>query len=291
MSTTPTLKLVCESKISELMPRKNRGDRWEASGVLVNGGHYYVVFDNRSEIARLSRDLQFNAANGLFGAGRKEYGYEGIAYNAAKQRYYLLIESRKQTNGCFQASIVENDNEFNYRRTRHVDFTFKSGNKGFEAVAHVMRNGKDYLLALCEGNKCKCGKKGKTPGGGRVQLFEKMQKRWKHAQVIALPTNVPFVDYSGMSICDGRAAIVSQVNSMLWVGEFDEVDWTWRNSGQLYQFPRFDDDSIQYGNIEGVAWITPTRIVTVSDRRKKSDQPDKRLADKDQSIQVFDIPR
>ena len=72
-----------------------------------------------------------------------------------------------------------------------------------------------------------------------------------------------------MSIDNGRVAIVSQVNSMLWAGQLDEADWTWRNAGQLYEFPRSENGSIRYGNIEGVGWITPTRIVTVSDKRKK----------------------
>src|SRR5262249_42090968 len=200
-------------------------------------------------------------------------GYEGITYNAAKRRFYLLVESRRQAGGHYQASIVEYDDEFRYLKDRPLEFTFQSSNKGFEAVAHVRRDNKDYLLALCEGNKCKCGDKGRKPGGGRVQVFEKRRKQWLHSRAIALPDTLPFVDYSGMSIDDGCVAIVSQVNSMLWVGQFDEASWTWRDAGQLYEFPRSDDGAIRYGNIEGVGWITPTRIVTVSDRRKKKDQP------------------
>ena len=93
-----------------------------------------------------------------------------------------------------------------------------------------------------------------------------------------------------MSIDNGWVAIVSQVNSMLWVGHFDEAGWTWRDAGQLYEFPRSDDGTIRYGNIEGVGWITRTRIVAVSDRRKKKNQPDKGLSEKDQSVHIFDIP-
>jgi hypothetical protein len=202
----------------------------------------------------------------------------------------LLVESRKQAGGSYKASIVEYDDDFKYLKDRSVDFTFKSGNKGFEAAAHVRRNGKDYLLALCEGNKCKCGNKGREPGGGRVQLFEKKRNRWQHFRTIALPSSLPFVDYSGMSLDHGRVAIVSQENSMLWIGQFDEDGWEWRDAGQLYEFPRSEDGAIRYGNIEGVAWIAPARIVTVSDRRKKKSQPDKRLAEKDQSVHVFEIP-
>jgi hypothetical protein len=93
-----------------------------------------------------------------------------------------------------------------------------------------------------------------------------------------------------MSLDDGRVAVVSQVNSMLWVGQFDEAGWAWRDAGRLYEFPRADGGAIRYGNIEGVGWINRTQIVTVSDRRKKKNQPDKDLSEKDQSIHVFDIP-
>jgi hypothetical protein len=290
MATVPPLKLVCESKICDLIPCDQPAGRWEASGVLLKDRHYFVVFDNRTEIARFSLDLQPNDANGLFGMAHAVSGYEGITFNAVKRRFYLLVEARKHAKGCYRALIVEYDDEFRYLKERPVDFLFKSSNKGFEAVAHVRRNDSDYLLALCEANKCKCGNKGRKPGGGRVQVFEKRRKTWRHSRAIALPETVPFVDYSGMSIDNGRVAIVSQVNSMLWVGRFDEVGWRWRDAGQLYEFPRSDDGHLRYGNIEGVAWITGTRIVAVSDRRKKKNQPDGGLSEKDQSVHVFDIP-
>jgi hypothetical protein len=287
----PTLELVRERKICDLIRCDRSSKRWEASGVLARNGHFFVVFDDRTEIARIAVDLQPNGPNGLFGMAHAVRGYEGIAYNADKQRYYLLVEARKHAKGCYKAIIVEYDSEFNYLNERPLDFTFKSDNKGFEAVAHARRNDEDYLLALCEGNFCQCGRKGRTPGGGRVHLFEKKRKCWGHVAEVELPEHIPFVDYSGMSLDNGRVAIVSQENSMLWLGQFDEAAWTWRDDGQLYEFPRADDGEIRYGNIEGVAWVGPSRIVTVSDRRKKQTQPDDRLCEKDQSIHLFDIPK
>jgi hypothetical protein len=289
MVTSRTLKLVSESKIRDLVARDQASKRWEASGVLVRDGHFLVVFDDRTEVARLSRDLRRKRTNGLFGMAHKVCGYEGIAYNAAKQRLYLLVEARKHSKSSYRALIVEYDDEFNYLKDRPVDFRFKSSNKGFEAIAHVRREGQDYLLALCEGNKCQCGQKGRKPGGGRVQVFEKKRKLWRHSRTIALPPTLPFVDYSGMSLNSGRVAIVSQVNSMLWVGDFDESAWAWRSRGKLYEFPRSGDGDILYGNIEGVSWISPRCIVAVSDRRKK-DQSDKTLSEKDQSVHIFEIP-
>ena len=229
MVTMPRLKLVRETKICDLMTCDQPAKRWEASGVLVKDGYFFVVFDDRTEIARFSDDLEPNKTNGLFGMAHAACGYEGITYNAAKQRFYLLVEARKQTSGCYQASIVEYDDEFRYLKDRPVDFTFKSLNKGFVAVAHVQRNNKDYLLALCEGNKCKCGDKGRKPGGGRVQVFEKKRKRWAHFRTIALPTTLPFVDYSGMSIDRGHVTVDSQVSSKLWVGQCDEAGWERRD--------------------------------------------------------------
>jgi hypothetical protein len=290
MVTAPTLNLVRESKICDLMTRDQPTERWEAIGVLVRDGSCFVVFDDRPEIGRFPDDLLPNRTNGLFGLARADYGYEGITYNAAKQRFYLLVEARKHARGRYQAVIVEYDSDFQYLKERPLDFTFKSGNKGFEAVAHVRRNDRDYVLALCEGNKCKCGSKGRKPGGGRVQVFRKKKRRWAHSGTVALPAALPFVDYSGMSIDHGRVAVVSQVNSMLWVGQFDEAGWAWRDPGQLYEFPRSDRGAIRYGNVEGVGWVNPTRIVTVSDRRKKRNQPDEGLSEKDQSVHVFDIP-
>jgi hypothetical protein len=290
MVTVPTLNLVCEAKICDLMTSDQPTQRWEASGVLMKNGYFFVVFDDRTHIGRFSGDLQPNETNGLFGLPHGDSGYEGIAYNPVKQRFYLLVEARKRARGCYQGMVVEYDDEFNFLKERPLDFPFKSSNKGFEAVAHVRRNHQDYVLALCEGNKCKGGSKGRKPGGGRVQVFEKKRKRWAHSGTIALPTTLPFIDYSGMSIDHGRVAVVSQVSSLLWVGQFDEAGWEWRDAGQLYAFPRSESGKIRYGNIEGVGWISPKRIVTVSDRRKKRNQPDKELSEKDQSVHVFDIP-
>jgi hypothetical protein len=121
-----TLKLVRERKIRELLSCDEPTQRWEASGVLVKDGHYFVVFDDRTEVARISDGMQPNPTNGLFGGARGISGYEGITYNTDKQRFYLLVESREHRDGCFKASLVEYDDDFMYLKTRQVDFVFKS---------------------------------------------------------------------------------------------------------------------------------------------------------------------
>src|SRR6516225_3800749 len=114
MVTVPTLILVREAKIRDLLVCDQPKTRWEASGVLVKDGDYFVVFDDRTEIGRLSDDLHPKKTNGLFGIAHAEFGYEGITYNVAKQRFYLLVEARKHARGRYQALIVEYDDEFKY---------------------------------------------------------------------------------------------------------------------------------------------------------------------------------
>jgi hypothetical protein len=287
-TSVANLKLVQENKIRNLLPNGEASKRFEASGVLAKGSDYFVVFDDRTTLARIANDLRLSNSNDLIGTAPLEGGYEGIAYNAEKHRYYLLVESLPHDGDEHRAEIVEYSDAFKYLKSRPLDFVFRSCNKGFEALAHVRRDGRDYALALCEGNKCQSGRKGREPGNGRVQLFEKTKKLWSHIGTVKLPKSVEFVDYSGMSLDDDRLAVVSQENSMLWIGTFDKSTWNWRDEGRTYEFPRAPDGEIQYGNVEGISWITPSRIVTVSDRRK-SDQP-KHFADKDESIHVFDIP-
>ena len=135
MATVSTLKLVGESKLCDLVPCDPPTERWEASGVMVKDGHYFVVFDDRTEIARVSDDLRPSSTNGLFGMAHAASGYEGITYNAAKRRYYLLVESRRRKGGDYRALIVEYDDAFRFLKDRPLDFVFKSSNKGFEAVA------------------------------------------------------------------------------------------------------------------------------------------------------------
>jgi hypothetical protein len=57
MVAVTALKLVCESKVGDLLPCDQPNNRWEASGVLTQDRHFFVVFDDRTEIARFSADL------------------------------------------------------------------------------------------------------------------------------------------------------------------------------------------------------------------------------------------
>ena len=183
----------------------------------------------------------------------------------------------KHAKGRYKALIVEYDRDFKYLKDRPADFTFESGNKGFEAIAHVRRGNKDYLLALCEGNNCKGGRKGRTPGGRRIQVFEKSIKRWRHCYGIHLPACLPWS-------CGGCVTrnLYGWATSMSknGLGPTKEAFTSSRDQPMVQSCME---------NIEGVAWICSARVVTVSDRRKKRTQPDAALSEKDRSVHIFEI--
>src|SRR4051812_22696024 len=95
MTCVAMLKVVHESKIRNLLPNDTSAKRFEASGVFVKGSDYFVVFDNHTELARIANDFGSKNSNALIGTAPLKTGYEGIAYNAEKHRYYMLVESHR----------------------------------------------------------------------------------------------------------------------------------------------------------------------------------------------------
>ena len=73
---------------------------------------------------------------------------------------------------------------------------------------------------------CRSGKKGRRPGGGRIQVFQPGDDEWRHFGTIELPMTVEFEDYAGLALDGSRIAIVSQACSGLWIGSLDNSSWT-----------------------------------------------------------------
>src|SRR4029453_2587074 len=115
----------------------------------------------------------------------------------------------------FKGCIEECDEEFRFKGRQWVDFAFEKRNTGFEGLSAVRWRGCDYLLALCEGNRCRAGKKGRRPGGGRIQVLERRGKLWQRVATIELPRSVRFEDYSALAIRGERIAVTSQETSRL----------------------------------------------------------------------------
>jgi hypothetical protein len=290
MRSRPVLRLVKERKLAELIGVPEQGAVLEASGVLAKGRDCFVVFDNVRRVARIDKDLAPGAPrHAWMGRRRAGEGYEDIAYSPHQRRYYLLVEAEKHPDGTFKAVIEECDGEFRFKGRSWVDFAFEERNTGFEGLSAVRRRGHDYLLALCEGNRCRAGKKGRRPGGGRIQVLERQGTVWRTVGTIKLPRSVTFEDYSALAIRGERLAVASQQASRLWVGRLHRTDWTIVGAGRQYEFPRTKRGKLLYSTVEGISWLSDETLVAVSDLTK--DGYPGRCEAKDQSIHVFRLPR
>lgn len=279
-----------ERKLAELVAFPERGAVLEASGVLARGRDCFVVFDNVRRVARIDRSLAPGAPRHAWvGRPRTGEGYEGIAYSPHQRRYYLLIEAEKHPDGTFKAVIEERDEEFRFKGRRWVDFSFEERNTGFEGLSVVRWRGHDYLLALCEGNRCRAGREGRRPGGGRIQVLERRGKAWRSVATIKLPRSVKFEDYSALAIRGERIAVASQQASRLWLGKLRRRDWTIAGAGRQYDFPRTRTGKRLYSTVEGISWLPDDTFVAVSDLTKEGHPG--RCEAKDQSIHIFRLPR
>jgi hypothetical protein len=285
----PQLAVIAERRLADLVGAPGKDAVLEASGVVARGRDFFVIFDNFRRIARIDRGLDpASSRHGWHGPLRRGEGYEDIAYSAARQRFYLLVEAQKHPDGTYRAEIEECDRAGRSLTRLWVDVPFAKRNRGFEGLSVVRWNGRDYLLALCEGNRCRSGRKGRKPGGGRIHVLEKRAGGWRSAARIKLPRRAAFEDYSAIDLRGNRVAVVSQQTSQLWLGVLRPRDWTIAGPGRVYDMPRTGKGKRLYCAVEGIAWLSPTRFVAVSDAAKPGEP--KRCRKKSQSIHIFELP-
>jgi hypothetical protein len=282
------LELVNEAKIFGLLADR-LDPKLEASGVLAKDGLFYVIFDNLPHIALIDPELSAAAAANDVIEQKKGHdsGFEDIAYDARDGRFYVLIESLPRDGG-FMAKVQEYDDGFGYLGQAWLDFPLDRENKGLEGLTCVHRDGQTYLLGLCEGNRCRGGREGEIPGGGRVHVFQRGDRHWERVAKIRLPETVLFKDYSAIAVTGDRVAVISQMSSALWVGGLAPSGWEVTGPGRCYALPTNDDGAVVYGTAEGVSWLAPDQLVMVSDKAKP--EHPRRYQAKDQSIHIFRIP-
>jgi hypothetical protein len=285
----PVMILAAERKLAEVISPPTPDGVLEASGVIAKGADYYVVFDNVRRIARIHRSLEPRSKrHSWFGRKGDGEGYEDITFSPYTRRFYLLIEAEKHPDGTYKALIDECDESAQYKRRRWVDLAFEKRNTGFEGLSAVRWRKQDYLLALCEGNRCRVGRAGRKPGGGRIDVLQRSGTLWKPVARIKLPRSVKFEDYSAIALRGRRIAVLSQQSSRLWIGTLRFGDWMIVDGGKTFEFPRTKKGKIKYQTLEGLCWLTDRSFVCVSDLSKRHHT--KRHKKTDQSIHVFKLP-
>ena len=161
------LELVSEAKVFDILGGR-LDPRLEASGVLAKDGLFYVIFDNLPHIACVGAELSPAAvANHVIEQDRgHRRGFEDIACDSRDGRFYVLIESLPRGRAKYMAAVQEYDINFGYLGTAWLDFPLGRPNKGLEGLTCVRRQGRTYLLGLCEGNRCQGGQQAASPGVG-----------------------------------------------------------------------------------------------------------------------------
>ena len=288
MAKTRVLRLLRERKFADLLDPPARGGVFEASGVVAKGGVCFVAFDNVRRAACIASNLRLSSGvHQWLGSARMGEGYEAITYDRIRGRFYLMIEAEKHPDGTFKSVIEECDERWRVKGRAWVDFSFEDRNTGFEGLASVRSEGRQYLLALCEGNACRKDRKKRAKGRGRIHVLERKGHVWQPVARIKLPPHVNFKDYAGLAVNGDRLAVVSQESSRLWVGRLRRGRWAIVGPGRIYEFPRTKKGKRLYGTVEGISWLSPTTLAAVSDLRKK--RHPKRFARTDQSIHIFKI--
>ena len=315
---TDTLRCVDEKKIAAMgVPRLTRGGGdYEASGVQLKDGELMVVFDN--SLRMLTVDTALTQASLSAGCGSpscdQKSQYEAITWDAqGADHFFVAIESAEKRDGSRttnQAQVVAygvddlDDPEF----TQWTDVTFDTASLGMEGLAWLWHcpagdaKGDDYLLGLCQ-RKC-------SPGGdsskGWVQVLKQRPHPWTSERHLKLP--VAFSNYNDIALyppfpqtcdcaatCPGgganrgkyRVAVVSK-DPGLWIGELDTTTWSF-TSGKVYAFPEDTAGDTVYCNVEGVTFLSESRVAVVSDATDKNDAAPCRQ--KEQMIHIFDLPQ
>jgi hypothetical protein len=291
------LELVAEERIERLVPGRS-GRRFEASGLCFYNGLLHVVFDDAPDLLCLRPDWFSGGDAPVVRTLRgMAAGYEDITFQPSSGRWYCLVEAAPAEDGAIMPCIDEFDASFTFLRRSRLDFPVRDGNKGFEGLAALYHAGDEYLLCLCEGNRCRGGRKGRKPGKGRMPVFRRKAgaTHWEHTGTGKLPKSARFFDYAGLDLRDGRVTILSQSSSAIWTGRLRHlpvdpagVDTLFADDGQVLLLPRNAKDRPRYCTAEGVARVGPGLLAVVSDRAKGS-QP-RRCAQKEASVHIFRVP-
>ena len=291
LSDAPVLELVNEEKIYKLMAGSSKDDTIDASGVCVINDDFYVTFEDSAHIARFGASLTAaDRANALYRFPDDDIGREDIAYDPKLNRVLVITEAVRDSAGTYKPKVTAFDRQLRFVDDTRLDFPLEGKHRGMEGLDCVHRQGKPYLLGLCEGNHCRGGRRGRRPGGGRIQVFEKAKGSWARIDTINLPESLPFENYSSLALNGNQMAIVSSDASALWLGELLEDEWAVADEGVLYRFPLTKKGNVAYCAIDGISWLTDDTVVAVSDRCRSAFGFQRRCRKTDQSIHIFKFP-
>ncbi len=270
--SSETLKLAHEMSVVALLAKpesaagEHAGPVFETSCILNIGDYFYAVSDDSPSLAKLSTALDYNDPKNLLIPPSKplvdgpqtEMGFEALFYNEQTQVFTAVIEAvplegepNKFHSMLYDLKIRPDSSMYDVIAGCPSSYEFISGNKGFEGAALVKNSkGEEVVMGMCEGNFCEGGKRGRTPGNGRVVILKRVNSitlhgksytcGWEAVQVVEVPSAVAFRDYSAITLYGSdpnnlRVAIASQENSAVWIGHINVNTWKWNEEGMYIE--------------------------------------------------------
>jgi hypothetical protein len=78
-------------------------------------------------------------------------------------------------------------------------------------------------------------------------------------------------------------AVTSQESRALWIGRLSATSWSFLDDGTIYPLPSSD-----YCNVEGVSFLSASRVALVSDMSDPQSDPTN-CNNKDEMVHIFDL--
>ena len=269
--THPVMVLVAERKLADFISPPTPGGVLEASGVIAKGAALLRHLRQRpahrqnssQPRARIEAAFVVRADSGTAKDTKTSPSADARAAStcSSRRRNIPTAPIRRSSTSATSPHSTSGGGGSTLRS--------RSATPGFEGLSAVRWRGQDYLLALCEGNRCRAGRAGRKPGGGRIHVLQRSGTLWKPVARIKLPRTVKFEDYSAVALRGRRLAVLSQQSSRLWIGTLRFGDWTIADEGKTYEFPRTKKGKIKYRTLEGLCWLTDRSFVCVSDLSKR----------------------
>lgn len=309
----PIARMVFDEKRMTAAKGLNKFEASDVSGVPGEGNPFFVVLDNSFKIFRVGPTVSLldEGANNLMswpGDEGEESQFEVLAYNMTSASFVAVQEMITADDGSMRARMFDvtfAEDTAIVADECDSDYKFEKENKGFEGgVVIDGADGVSYMLALCEGNHCGGGKKGRDTGNGRLIILRRGTDDdgkclFKIEGELKLPKEVDFADYSAITLNQNAApgkdgemtvAVASQENAAIWIGTIKPVkdgdDPFEFGPGIIYDFPPTESCHQQYCNVEGIHFATDRTIVAVSDAMKSRGKQDYRCWDKAQSVHL-----
>lgn len=237
------------------------------SGICLVEDACYVIFRDRRDVARCrvqpphpSRTLRwFRQAPCHFPPG-----YAGLTFDPNQTRFYALADAVPAGDDTCWPCVDTYDDSLRFVERRPVDFHCKGDQTGLVSVGLTTHTGQALMFALCGGYKCKRGKAGRKPGGGRIHVFRPGTSRWEHVCRINLPKSVPFAGFSSLALLEDRLLVVAQGSPEVWIGRLDSASLDVTGEGTIYELPHDEQGDPLVGAVTGVAWVNQNTILVTA---------------------------